>query len=83
MTSSVLASCDYGIVYKTKRVIMDKETYPRKWGFGPYALQKKKLIKEGKEVKKEQEKKKEESSSSSDSDEKQKKKEKEKEKKRN
>ena len=43
MTSSVLASCDYGIVYKTKRVIMDKETYPRKWGFGPYALQKKKL----------------------------------------
>ena len=27
---------------------MDKETYPRKWGFGPYALQKKKLIKEGK-----------------------------------
>ena len=82
MTSSVLASCDYGIVYKTKRVIMDKETYPRKWGFGPYALQKKKLIKEGKEVKKEQEKKKEESSSSSYSDEKQKKKEKEKEKKR-
>jgi H/ACA ribonucleoprotein complex subunit 4 len=78
MTSSVLASCDYGIVYKTKRVIMDKETYPRKWGFGPYALQKKKLIKEGKEVKKEQEKKKEESSSSSDSDEKPKKKEKEK-----
>jgi H/ACA ribonucleoprotein complex subunit 4 len=48
MTSSVLASCDHGIVYKTKRVIMDRETYPRKWGFGPYALQKKKLIKEGK-----------------------------------
>ena len=45
-------------------------------------FRKKKLIKEGKEVKKEQEKKKEESSSSSDSDEKQKKKEKEKEKKR-
>ena len=48
MTSSVLASCDHGIVCKTKRVIMDRETYPRKWGLGPYALQKKKLIKEGK-----------------------------------
>ena len=48
MTSSVLASCDHGAVCKTKRVIMDRETYPRKWGLGPYALQKKKLIKEGK-----------------------------------
>ena len=48
MTSSVLASCDHGVVCKTKRVIMDRETYPRKWGLGPYALQKKKLIKEGK-----------------------------------
>ena len=48
MTSSVLASCDHGVVCKTKRVIMDRETYPRKWGLGPYAMQKKKLIKEGK-----------------------------------
>ena len=48
MTSSVLASCDHGVVCKTKRVIMDRETYPRKWGLGPYALKKKKLIKEGK-----------------------------------
>ena len=48
MTSSVLASCNHGVVCKTKRVIMDRETYPRKWGLGPYALQKKKLIKEGK-----------------------------------
>ena len=48
MTSSVLASCDHGIVCKTKRVIMDRETYPRKWGLGPYALKKKALIKEGK-----------------------------------
>ena len=48
MTSSVLASCDHGVVCKTKRVIMDRETYPRKWGLGPYALEKKKLIKEGK-----------------------------------
>ena len=48
MTSSVLASCDHGVVCKTKRVIMDRETYPRKWGLGPFALKKKKLIKEGK-----------------------------------
>ena len=44
MTSSVLASCDHGAVCKTKRVIMDRETYPKKWGLGPYAL-KKKIIK--------------------------------------
>ena len=48
MTSSTLASCDHGIVCKTKRVIMDRETYPRKWGLGPYAVKKQKLIKEGK-----------------------------------
>ena len=48
MTSSTLASCDHGIVCKTKRVIMDRETYPRKWGLGPYAVKKKNLIKEGK-----------------------------------
>ena len=48
MTSSVLASCDHVIVCKTKRVIIDRETYPRKWGLGPYALKKKALIKEGK-----------------------------------
>jgi H/ACA ribonucleoprotein complex subunit 4 len=48
MTSSVLASCDHGIVAKTKRVIMDRDTYPKKWGLGPYAIKKKQLIKEGK-----------------------------------
>ena len=48
ITSSVLATCDHGVVCKTKRVIMDRDTYPRKWGLGPYALKKKKLIKEGK-----------------------------------
>jgi H/ACA ribonucleoprotein complex subunit 4 len=48
MSSSVMASCDHGIVAKTKRVIMDRETYPKKWGLGPYALKKKKLITEGK-----------------------------------
>ena len=48
MTSSVLATVDHGVVCKTKRVIMDRDTYPRKWGLGPYAVKKKALIKEGK-----------------------------------
>ncbi len=48
MSTSVMATCDHGIVAKTKRVIMDRETYPKKWGQGPYALKKKKLIGEGK-----------------------------------
>ena len=44
MNTAVIATCDHGIVAKTKRVIMDRETYPRKWGNGPYAKQKKQLI---------------------------------------
>jgi len=48
MTTAILESCDHGIVARTKRVIMDRETYPRKWGFGPYAVKKKQFIKEGK-----------------------------------
>lgn len=48
MSTSVMASCDHGVVAKTKRVIMDRETYPKKWGLGPYALKKKKLVTEGK-----------------------------------
>jgi H/ACA ribonucleoprotein complex subunit 4 len=45
MTTGIIDSCDHGIVTRTKRVIMDRETYPRKWGFGPYALKKKQFIK--------------------------------------
>jgi H/ACA ribonucleoprotein complex subunit 4 len=37
MTSSEIATCDHGVVAKTKRVIMDRETYPRRWGKGPRA----------------------------------------------
>jgi H/ACA ribonucleoprotein complex subunit 4 len=48
MSTSVIATCDHGIVAKTKRVIMDRETYPKKWGLGPYAIKKKKLVTEGK-----------------------------------
>ncbi|EAR91858.1 tRNA pseudouridine synthase (macronuclear) [Tetrahymena thermophila SB210] len=47
MTTSELATCDHGIVCKTKRVIMDRDLYPKRWGLGPRALRKKNLIKEG------------------------------------
>jgi len=47
MTTSEMMTCDHGIVAKTKRVIMDRETYPRRWGMGPRAARKKTLIKEG------------------------------------
>jgi len=35
MTTATIAGCDHGIVAKIKRVIMDRDTYPRKWGLGP------------------------------------------------
>ncbi|CAE6076516.1 unnamed protein product [Arabidopsis arenosa] len=48
MTTSVMATCDHGVVAKIKRVVMDRDTYPRKWGLGPRASMKKKLIADGK-----------------------------------
>ncbi|KAJ7392625.1 H/ACA ribonucleoprotein complex subunit dkc1 [Desmophyllum pertusum] len=48
MTTAVMAACDHGIVAKIKRVIMERDTYPRKWGLGPKALKKKQLIASGK-----------------------------------
>lgn len=48
MTTAVMATCDHGVVAKIKRVVMDRDTYPRKWGLGPRASMKKKLIGEGK-----------------------------------
>ena len=35
MTTATMASCDHGVVAKIKRVIMERDTYPRKWGLGP------------------------------------------------
>lgn len=35
MTTATIASCDHGVVAKIKRVIMERDTYPRKWGLGP------------------------------------------------
>lgn len=48
MTTSVMATVDHGVVAKIKRVIMERDTYPRRWGLGPIAQKKKALIKEGK-----------------------------------
>lgn len=48
MTTATMASCDHGVCAKIKRVIMERDTYPRKWGLGPKASQKKSLITAGK-----------------------------------
>jgi len=47
MTTAVISTCDHGVVAKIKRVIMERDTYPRKWGLGPKASQKKMMIKSG------------------------------------
>jgi H/ACA ribonucleoprotein complex subunit 4 len=48
MSTVDLATCDHGVVAKVKRCIMERDTYPRRWGLGPKAMEKKKLVKEGK-----------------------------------
>uniref|UniRef100_A0A7S3UZ88 PUA domain-containing protein n=1 Tax=Aplanochytrium stocchinoi TaxID=215587 RepID=A0A7S3UZ88_9STRA len=47
MTTAVMATVDHGVVAKIKRVIMERDTYPRRWGLGPVATKKKAMIKEG------------------------------------
>lgn len=47
MTTAVMATCDHGVVAKIKRVIMDRDTYPRRWGLGPVAAKKKQMISAG------------------------------------
>merc|ERR1740139_1752433 len=37
MTTSTIATCDHGIVARTKRVIMDRDVYEKKWKLGPFA----------------------------------------------
>ena len=41
MSTAVIATCDHGIVAKVKRVVMERDTYPRRWGLGPVAQSKK------------------------------------------
>ncbi|GAA5996474.1 pseudouridine synthase CBF5 [Rhodotorula paludigena] len=48
MTTVELSTCDHGVVARVKRCIMDRDTYPRKWGLGPTAQNKKKMVKDGK-----------------------------------
>jgi H/ACA ribonucleoprotein complex subunit 4 len=43
-----MATCDHGIVAKTKRVIMDRDIYDKKWKLGPYAKKKEEFKQEGK-----------------------------------
>ncbi|RNF01884.1 putative centromere/microtubule binding protein cbf5 [Trypanosoma rangeli] len=47
MSTSQLASVDHGIVARSKRVIMDRDTYPRRWGLGPVAVKKRSMMKDG------------------------------------
>ncbi|CAK9828088.1 H/ACA ribonucleoprotein complex subunit 4 [Anthophora retusa] len=48
MTSPTMTACDHGVAAKIKRVIMERDAYPRKWGLGPKASVKKRMIIEGK-----------------------------------
>jgi H/ACA ribonucleoprotein complex subunit 4 len=48
MTTSTIATCDHGIVAKTKRVIMERDVYERKWKLGPFAKKKENLKAAGK-----------------------------------
>ncbi|GMS90856.1 hypothetical protein PENTCL1PPCAC_13031, partial [Pristionchus entomophagus] len=47
MTTSTMACTDHGVVAKIKRVIMERDTYARKWGLGPVAMKKKEMVKDG------------------------------------
>lgn len=48
MSTVELTTCDHGVVAKVKRCIMERDLYPRRWGLGPVALEKKKLKSAGK-----------------------------------
>ena len=48
MSTVELSTCDHGVVAKVKRCIMERDLYPRRWGLGPIALEKKKMKSSGK-----------------------------------
>lgn len=48
MSSVELGTCDHGVVAKVKRCIMERDLYPRRWGLGPTAVEKKKMKADGK-----------------------------------
>ncbi|KAF2676736.1 putative rRNA pseudouridine synthase [Lentithecium fluviatile CBS 122367] len=47
MSAVEMASCDHGVVARIKRVIMERDLYPRRWGMGPVATEKKKMKENG------------------------------------
>ena len=48
MSTVELSTCDHGVVAKVKRCIMERDLYPRRWGLGPVAVEKKKMKSSGK-----------------------------------
>lgn len=48
MSTVEMSTCDHGVVAKVKRCIMERDLYPRRWGLGPTAIEKKKLKSDGK-----------------------------------
>lgn len=48
MSTVEMSSCDHGVVAKVKRCVMERDLYPRRWGLGPVAAEKKKLKADGK-----------------------------------
>lgn len=49
MVSPVMGTCDHGTVAKIKRVIMERDTYPKRWGLGPVSTKKKAMVKDVRE----------------------------------
>jgi H/ACA ribonucleoprotein complex subunit 4 len=47
MTTAELATVDHGVAAKVKRVVMERDVYPRKWGLGPMAQRKKTMVTSG------------------------------------
>ena len=47
MSTVELSSVDHGVVAKVKRCIMERDLYPRRWGMGPVATEKKKMKESG------------------------------------
>lgn len=48
MSAVEMTTCDHGVVAKIKRCIMERDLYPRRWGMGPVATEKKKMKESGK-----------------------------------
>lgn len=43
MATAVMATCDHSRVARIKRVALERDLYPRRWGLGPVASKKKAL----------------------------------------